>query len=347
MVRIGNDPTARPQVALNEADMVYEEITEWWVTRLTAIYLANDPEIIAPIRSARLINVQLVPQYQGALINSGGSDGVRWELSQTDIVNMDEYFVPGPYFYRPNEGWQTRLAIDATKAREYLTDEALDYDVNLRGFSFSDVPDLSAVPPDTVSDAQEATIPYPKRTTQTTWRYDPASGKYLRFIDEEPFVDAENNQVAASNVIIYFADHQETDIVEDSNGATSIRVIVAGEGVAWLLRDGKIAKGKWGTNGQETPLFTFDDGQPMWLKPGNTWVAVVPLDYAIDINGDMHSLTGIVTLEEEEDIIEETSNDPPSAEATKEVDEVEKASPEESTAEAEATEEPNATPESN
>jgi hypothetical protein len=126
MVRVGNDPVARPQVGLNQADMVYEEITEWWVTRFTAIYLSEDPTMIAPVRSARLINTQLVPQYSGALGNSGGSDGVRWELSQTDLVNMDEFFVPQPYFYRENEGWQTRLAFDATVARDYLTDEELE-----------------------------------------------------------------------------------------------------------------------------------------------------------------------------------------------------------------------------
>jgi hypothetical protein len=36
-VRIGNDPQARPQVNLSQADIVYEEIVEWWITRLTAI----------------------------------------------------------------------------------------------------------------------------------------------------------------------------------------------------------------------------------------------------------------------------------------------------------------------
>jgi hypothetical protein len=112
MVRVGNDPEARPQVALNQADIVYEELVEGWITRFTAIYLSQDPATIAPVRSARLINLQLTPQYQGALANSGGSDEVRWELSQSDLVNLDEFFVPQPYFYRENEGWQTRLAFE-------------------------------------------------------------------------------------------------------------------------------------------------------------------------------------------------------------------------------------------
>lgn len=297
MVRIGNDPAARPQVALNEADIIYEEIVEWWVTRLTAIYLSQDPETIGPVRSARLINAQLVPQYQGALANSGGSDGVRWELSQTDLINLDEYFVPGPYFYRPNEGWQTRLAINAKDAREYMKDEGLESNLNLRGFYFSDLPDLSSLPQDVVDagiigEAEKVVIPYPGQAADTRWEYDANSGHYLRFITGDPMLEANGEQVTASNVIIYFAEHEPTDIVEDSNGATSIRIIVNGFGPAWLLRDGKIAKGNWETDGSETPKFTFSDGQPMPLKPGNTWVEVVPVEYTIDIDNTTHSLTG-------------------------------------------------------
>ena len=163
MVRLGNDPIARPQVALNEADIVYEELVEWWVTRFTAIYLANDPEMIAPIRSARLINLQLTPQYQAALANSGGSDPVRWELSQTDIINLDEYFVPQPYFYRDNEGWQTRLAVNAKDARNYLVEEGLEAPVNLRGFSFDEEPALPALPDTVFGNAEEIAIPYPEK----------------------------------------------------------------------------------------------------------------------------------------------------------------------------------------
>lgn len=101
--------------------------------------------------------------------------------------------------------------------------------------------------------------------------------------------DFDGKQLSATNVIIYFAEHQETDIVEDSNGATSIRININGLGTAWLLRDGKILKGNWETNGRETPNFIFNDGRPMPLKPGNTWVEVVPLDFEIEIDGVAHA----------------------------------------------------------
>lgn len=290
MVRIGNDPEARPQVALSEADIVYEELVEWWVTRFTAVFLTHAPEVIGPIRSARLINVLLTPQYQAALANSGGSDGVRWEISQSDIVNLDEFFVPGPYFYRPNEGWQTRLAFDAQAGRDYLADEDLEQDVDLRGFSFSEQLNTDNLPADAVVEANEVIIPYPQLTSETTWTYDSSSGKYLRFVTGKPFLDANGTQISAANVVIYFADHQETDIVEDSTGATSIRIMVNGQGTTWLLRDGKLLKGNWETNGRETPKFTFDDGRPMLFKPGNSWVEIVPLEYEIKVDGRSQQL---------------------------------------------------------
>lgn len=287
MVRVGNDPGVQ-QVGLEKADIVYEEIVEWWVTRFTAIFLSQDPEIIAPIRSARLINLQLAPQYQGALANSGGSDEVRWELSQSDLVNLDEFFSPQPYFYRENEGWQTRLAFDAATARDYMKDEDLEADVKLRGFVFSPTLESSDLPKEAVGAAKEVVVPYPQQTSEVKWQYDPTSGNYLRSKTGEPMIDAAGQQLSATNVIIYFAEHQDTDIVEDSNGATSIRIIINGLGTAWLLRDGQILKGNWETNGRETPNFIFNDGRPMPLKPGNIWVEVVPPDYEIEIDGVAH-----------------------------------------------------------
>lgn len=279
MVRIGNDVGARAaQVGLNSADMVYEEITEWWVTRFTAIYLSQMPNTISPVRSARLINVQMVPQYQGALANSGGSDGVRWEISQAPLTNLDEYFHPTPYFYRPNEGWQTRLAIDAEAARNYMIAKGLDAPVAQKGFPFSDSPAGGEPAPDIY-------IPYPSATSFTEWHFDPASGKYLRWINGSPLVDAgDGQQISAANVIVYFAQHNSTDIVEDSNGATAIRMIVNGTGPAWLFRDGLLTQGTWQSDGTRTPFFRQADGSPYALKPGNTWVEVVPTYFTIGLN---------------------------------------------------------------
>ncbi len=286
MVRIGNDVGARPQRGLNSADMVYEEITEWWITRFTAIFLSQTPELIGPVRSARLINLQLVPQYGGALAHSGGSDPVRWEISQSSITDLDQFYHPDPYFHLENEGWQTRAVFNPQIARKYMAVEGLEAAVSLQGFLFSD----------TVEDGEPGEnmyIYYPRSTCFTEWHYDAASSKYLRWIIGSPLTDTiDRQQIAAANVIVYFAEHQDTDIVEDSNGATSVRIIVNGRGPAWFFRDGKLNKGFWQTDGTRTPFFTYEDGRPYSLKPGNTWVEVVPPYYIIGLNSAQEASSG-------------------------------------------------------
>jgi hypothetical protein len=280
MVRVGNDVNARhSQIGLNSADIVYEDITEWWVTRFTAIYLAKAPVAVGPVRSARLLNVQLVPQYKGALAHSGGSDPVRWEISQAPLVNLDEFYNSPPYFYREGEGWATRLAINAQAARDYMSNKKLEAPVDLPAFFFSETLDEGGEPGPAIY------IPYPQSTSFTEWHYDSATGKYLRWITGGPLYDAAGGQIAADNVIVYFADHLPTDIVEDTNGATSIRIFMNGFNAAWLFRDGRLYRGFWQTQGDRPPYFTYpDDRKPYHLKPGNTWIEVVPLHYKIGLN---------------------------------------------------------------
>lgn len=279
-VRVGNDVQARPQIALSQADMVYEELVEWYVTRFTAVFYGNAPDMVAPIRSARLINTQLTQQYGAALVNSGASDPVRWQLSQLPIINLDEYFVPQPYFYRDGEtAWQRRLAVNLQDVYQYLTDENLLHPVKLRGFYFAD---------DVLPDAETAEtifIDYPAQANKVLWKFNAVTGLYERSNDGETQIDgATGEPIAAPNVIIYFADHAKTDIVEDSTGATSVDITMNGEGDAWVFRDGKVMRGRWRTDGTHTPEFITVDGAPIPLKRGQTWVEVVPTDYQILVN---------------------------------------------------------------
>ncbi|RME44346.1 MAG: DUF3048 domain-containing protein, partial [Caldilineae bacterium] len=277
-IRLGNDAAARPQIGLSQADVVYEEIIEWWATRLTAVFYTHAPEMVAPVRSARLINTQLTGQYDAALVHSGGSDPVRWQLSQLPIVNLDEYFHPDPYFYREGEGWARRLAVNAVAAHAYMEEEGMQAAVQLRGFAFDDDPPAG-------DPAETVFIDYPSKTSKVLWTYNPQTTLYERQQGGEPMVDgATGETIAAANVILYFAEHYETDIVEDSNGATSVGITMNGEGEAWVIRDGVRVQGRWRTDGTQTPEFVDAGGAPIPLHRGQTWIEVVPPDYEILLN---------------------------------------------------------------
>lgn len=283
MVRIGNDAEVRPQTGLGKADIVYEDVMDgYWVTRFSAIYWTEDPPVIGPVRSARLLSLLLAPQYDAALMHSGASDAVRWELSRSGITNLDEYYNQKAYFYDMSKDWRGRLFTSSSLARQYMQSKGLDRASRLRGFAFSkDVQATSAL-----TTALSVTIPYPKTTSLVSWKYDATAERYMRSVLDQPHTDAaDGKQLSAANVIIYYAEHQETDIVEDSKGATSIRIVATGRGPVTILRDGLALQGSWRTDGSQTPEFFDLAGAEISLKPGNSWIEIVPPGYGVEIKG--------------------------------------------------------------
>jgi len=280
LARIGNDAPIRPQAGLSQADIVYEDIMDGWsVTRLTAIFLSEDPEVIAPIRSARLVCIELANQYQGVLVHSGASDQVRWLISQESFTNLDEFYHPQPFYYVNEFGWMGRLHTSAPAIRDYLEANGWNRPVKLRGFLFSD-----RVPKG--EDGTSVYVPYPG-SSDVTFEYDKSTGRYLRWVAGVPHTDRNTGeQLAVSNVIVQFVEHQPTDIVEDTNGATSIRIVMTGRGPAWVFRDGVLVKGYWErSEKKEMTRFLAEDGTELGLKPGRTWVELVPPDYEIEVGG--------------------------------------------------------------
>ena len=279
-VRIGNDPQIRPQSGLSYADLVYEDIMDgWWITRLTGVFLSSDLEAVGPVRSARLVNLQMVPQYKGGLVHSGASDPIRWRLSKSTIVDLDEFFHRSPYFYKEGADWRGRLFVNLSSLRQYLKSKKLEKEISLEGFVF----DTETSTPPAGQPVTELTIPYPKNSV-VRFVYDPLSGQYLRFVQGQPHLDAINDQqLSAANVVVQFCPHNKTDIVEDSQGTTSIDIVLLGEGKALVFRDGVVIPGRWvAQNPDRMPHFLDDSGRLISFKPGQTWFELVPPDYEID-----------------------------------------------------------------
>jgi len=277
-VRIGNDPSIRPQEGLGQAEVVYEEIMDGWtLTRFTALFLAASPERVRPIRSARLVSLQIVPQYDAALVHSGASDKIRWLISQASFVDLDQYFHPEPYGILEGYDWRGRMYTSVEAVHAYLEKKGWERDVPIRGYTFD------AVPP-TGQPATQIHIPYPDLCI-VDWEYDSDRQAYLRFVRGQPHLDAlTDEQIAASNVIVLYAEHRKTDIVEDSLGSTAIDIVLQGSGRAQLVRDGVWLEATWQ---QDTPgaLIQYYDqeGTRIPLHPGNTWIELVPVDYEVEI----------------------------------------------------------------
>ena len=303
-VVVNNSPVARPQYGLSKADVVFEYVMDGWsVTRFTAIYLGQEAERIGPVRSARLINLHLAPMFDAALVASGASDQVRWLIKNKASfpyldIDLDD---SSSTLYSTSIGtyWETRLQTSTPSLRRWLQKENLDSPATAKPFIFS-----SQVATTTATSSAGAVhIPYPQSST-VDWTYDSVSKLYLRAVQGEPHMDAGNGaQIAAANVVVFYSPHETTSIVEDlMYGSTAIKIGLTGPGKCLVLRDGVVAEGtwKWDAPLEAATIATGDtvvvpksgatlvqllgaNGSPITLKPGITWVQVVPTDYKVEV----------------------------------------------------------------
>jgi len=281
-VVVNNSPVARPQYGLSAADVVYEYLMDgWYVTRFTAIFYGNEGERIGPVRSARLINEQMTPQYQAALVASGASDEVRYILKYTVHFPYLDIDLDDPcnctYSFTIGNHWETRLQTQTALLHPWLSDWGQERAPNLNAWPHSEGPPGS-------TPASQVHIPYPSNSV-VGWRYDSGSGRYLRSVCGAPHVDAgTGQQLSAANVIVLYAHHELTDMVEDALGTKGVRIVLRGSGPVKVLRDGVAIEGTWRAEDPNQPPHFFDaGGREIPLKPGNTWVQVVPTNYNVHV----------------------------------------------------------------
>ena len=107
VVKVSNDPKARPQTGLNDADIVFEA---WGAgpTRFATIWHSRDLDFVGPVRSCREQDVNLVGSFNRAVFAcSGGNPGNIKLLLDSDLLLVTEGHGPGweldPHKGRPHK----------------------------------------------------------------------------------------------------------------------------------------------------------------------------------------------------------------------------------------------------
>ncbi len=150
LIKISNyPPVVRPQSGVNQADLVYEYEVEGGVTRFAAIFRSNAPTHVGPVRSGRLMDLNLVPMYEALFSYSGASAPIQqlflhqpwrpWIISPAIGDNCEE----AGFCRFPEEGkaFEHTLYADTTKVWERATARGVNEGHRARGFAFSDVAD--------------------------------------------------------------------------------------------------------------------------------------------------------------------------------------------------------------
>jgi hypothetical protein len=85
--KIDNHVAARPQVGLEHADLVFEELVEGGLTRYVAVWQSDVPAEIGPIRSIRPMDPDIISPLGGIVAYSGGQDRFVRAMKATEVYN--------------------------------------------------------------------------------------------------------------------------------------------------------------------------------------------------------------------------------------------------------------------
>jgi hypothetical protein len=242
-----------------------------------AVFQCQSAPLIGPIRSVRWDDWNVLQQYgHSILAYSGGIDPWMREAASLYWIynaNGSEYPTANAY-YRYNSGsppaslgppynyysstaslWKLFPKVDSPPPQLFKFSKALPAGAT---------PDVSA------------SIDF-SGASPVVWQWSASAHEWLRFYDTRADNDPSGNQFHATDVVIQVVKTQLGPYSESGANSPDVESLTLGSGTAYVLRDGSIEKGTWSRpSGFAITKFSFPDGKPMRLRPGNIWYELVP-----------------------------------------------------------------------
>ncbi len=286
-VKVPVEKRSFPQSGVDKADIVFVQAQgkSYDITRLCAIFHSKWPEEGAnPVRSTRPVDVALLSPLKGVLACTGA---VPWMLKYVrkhkkyielrekygDRTDRWKLWNPGGWWKGANIADKSVVAIpknlsrDARLAPDTIPPVYLQYHA-------------PGEEPSTVNgkDAKQVTITYAgsaKEYHRWTWK-EKAWAKSIRFQEGSTWFDwkvRKGNQVTAPNVLIVHCKWKMGVVKGYSGHKEPLYSMISGSDRFIYFHKGKYVTGTW-TKGKVNELFQFtlDDGTPLKMAPGRTWI---------------------------------------------------------------------------
>jgi hypothetical protein len=267
-VKVENTEAARPQAGIDQADVLYEEVVEGGITRFIAMFNSTVPAVVGPVRSVRAEDPDIVWPLGGIFAYSGGAQVNVDAINAAPVHAVDED------------------AAGAAMVRNEPSQPPRDAPHNLYGLGqplFDLGGDPKPPPPLFTYLANGA----PAVTGQgvlsfhvgfdpgydPTWTWNATTGTWDRAIGGTPQTVTGSGHISPTNVVVQF-----TTYTGEGEAQT------VGEGDVWVFTDGVLRTGRWVRPDKTQPAKYVDAaGNPIPLRPGRTWVEVLPTGSAVDV----------------------------------------------------------------
>jgi hypothetical protein len=267
-VKIDDTRLARPQIGVEDADLVYIEQVEGGLTRLAAIFSSTIPQSIGPVRSARISDIDILAQYGKVIFAYSGAQRAMltviansnlWDYGaqrQSPIIYTRDDVRPGPY----DMVLRSDLLMEKVKndQREVAVSKSA-------GWSFGEAP-IGGVAIDSVL------VQWPASKYEATWSK--TEKRWLLSNGGVPNLAASGKQLGATTFVIQNVEMSDSIYRSADGGYTPLSETV-GSGSGYILRDGRSFKANWSRPTAESgTTWTLADGTEIKFAAGSIWVAL-------------------------------------------------------------------------
>jgi len=271
-VKVENTPDSRPQAGLDQADVLYEEVVEGNITRFIAIFNSQIPDVIGPVRSVRAEDPDIVWPIGGIFAYSGGAQVNVNAINAAPVHAIDESAAQANGAMQRNAPGQPPR--DAPHNLYAIGPKLLE----LGGDPKPPPALFQYLPGDAPQQTGPGVVSFRVGFLQgydPTYTWDAGSKTWKRTHTQNgaPFTVVGGAQIAPTNVVIQF-----THYANEGEGQT------VGQGNVWVFSDGVVRRGTWVRPDKAKPAQYLDaNGAPILLRPGKTWVELLPSDAAVDV----------------------------------------------------------------
>ncbi len=301
-VKVPVEKRSFPQSGVQDADLVFVEAQgdSYDITRLCAVFHSKFPKDGAnPVRSTRPVDVALLSPIKPVLACTGA---VKWVLkyvhkNKSNIELREKYGdTSDRWKYLPSRGgWlkggampdksvvamPAALSRDAKISKDTIPPVYLPY--NLPGEQPSSASGTAA---------KQVTVTFDGQGTEYhRWTWDAKDERWvasIRFQESSQWYDwktREGKRVGADNVMVLFCAWRMGVLKGYSGHHEPIYSIIDGADKFLYFHDGKQVSGTWKKGGLTDRFeFTLDDGTPLKLAPGKTWILMPNHDAPVKIS---------------------------------------------------------------
>lgn len=287
-VVLGNNRAAWPHSGISSADLIYEAPAEGGVTRLIAFFQSELPTQVGPVRSAREHFIDYALNHDAVFVHHTSSQGAMNRLLYYGINRIDGGSLGGNVFWRDQSqpawaGGGTRMLEHSSFMSpehalihmENIGMRALVENVEELSFDFGSIP--ASVTP--LQSAESVSIAY-STVYRRTFNFDAETNTYLVGNSDGPHMDALNQEpVTVTNILL-----QQTWV--RGTGAGDLALYVnTGRIRSQLITGGEVFTVYWERDWFGQPIrWFFENGEPMILPPGRTWISTVTPELPIHFN---------------------------------------------------------------